>query len=719
MNYEVRNKKKTKSKVTTINTLLSIMILFFVGCLTQPVFADDEEWPKEYQMPEAKIVVYQPQLESFNENKLTARSAVSISKKGAEPVFGTMWFAAGVMTDRAERIVTLIDIDITNVKFPTTPDPAKVAEFSKLINLEIARAEITISLDRLLTMMELVEAKKKGIKNLKTEPPRIIVVNHPAVLVSIDGDPELRRIEGSSLMRVINTPFFVVFDTTSKKYYLKGGESWFSSTDVKGKWENTLNLPASVLEISKKEFAGLEESAVEEKADANRLPEIIVSTIPTELIITEGKPSYKNISNTNLLYVNNTESDLFMEIDNQKYFVLISGRWYSSKSLNGPWSFVQANKLPADFAKIPESSDKAGVLANVGGTTQAKEAILDTYIPQTSAVDRNQKVAVEVVYDGSPKFEKIEKTSLQYAVNTPETVIRVGGYYYLCQDAVWYISDQPTGPWVIAVNIPEEIYTIPPSSPVYNVTYVYVYDHTPKVVYAGHYPGYYGSYVFRGTVVYGTGYIYPAWYGSVYYARPVTWGFSVHYSCYTGSWGVRVGYGAPLAWWGRTARHAYWRDKRHDAYKDRRDFRRDRHDDRRDHREDRYSDRREGMKERKERRRDAHGDRRDTRVKDKTAGQRPGRNNVYSDRQGNVYRQTDKGWQQRGVGGWSRPESKPRSSYSRSGNGSSNLNRDSQARSRGSSRSSNYQQHKTSIRSSFSGSRGGSRIRSGGGRGRR
>ena len=445
---------------------------------------------------------------------------------------------------------------------------------------------------------------------------------------------------------------------------------------------------------------------------------------------------------------------MFMEINSQKYFVLISGRWYSSKSLNGKWAFVPADNLPADFTQIPESSDKADVLASVAGTTQAKEAVLDSYIPQTATVDRNQKIEAAVEYDGEPKFENIEKTSMQYAVNTPESVIKVGGFYYLCQNAVWYISDSPSGPWAVAVNVPQEVYTIPPSSPAYNVTYVHVYDHTPKVVYVGYYPGYYGSYVYGGTVVYGTGYYYPYWYGTVYYPRPVTWGVSVRYTSY-GGWGVRVGYGAPIGWWGRTAHRSYWRNKRYDNYKDRRDFRRDAYNDRRDRQDQRYQDRkdrndnrRDGMKDRQDRqdrqarqdrrgdggkrdrvdnRRDgqqsrpdkrgeAQRDRRDTpRSQDRAATSRTNRNNVYSDRQGNVHRKTDQGWQQRGSGGWSRPESASRPSSARSGYNRSDLNRQSQARSRGSNRSSNFQQHRSSSRSSHS--RSGGEGRSGGSRG--
>jgi len=66
---------------------------------------------------------------------------------------------------------------------------------------------------------------------------------------------------------------------------------------------------------------------------------------------------------------------------------------------------------------------------------------------------------------------------MSYAVNTSQLVIRINGRYYLCHEAVWYVADGPSGPWVVSVEVPKVIYTIPPSYPVYHVKYVYVYDY--------------------------------------------------------------------------------------------------------------------------------------------------------------------------------------------------------------------------------------------------
>ena len=63
----------------------------------------------------------------------------------------------------------------------------------------------------------------------------------------------------------------------------------------------------------------------------------------------------------------------------------------------------------------------------------------------------------------------------------------------------------------MATEVPSAIYTIPPTSPVYYVTYVRIHSVTPETVVAGYTPGYMGVVVSAdGTVVYGIGYVYPA-----------------------------------------------------------------------------------------------------------------------------------------------------------------------------------------------------------------
>ena len=81
------------------------------------------EWPRVIQVPLARIVIYEPQLESFKGDLLAARAAVSVTPTDSEaPVFGAVWLAGRVAVDREARTVNLLSVSVTDVKFPTATD---------------------------------------------------------------------------------------------------------------------------------------------------------------------------------------------------------------------------------------------------------------------------------------------------------------------------------------------------------------------------------------------------------------------------------------------------------------------------------------------------------------------------------------------------------------------------------------------------------------------
>ena len=262
------------------------------------------------------------------------------------------------------------------------------------------------------------------------------------------------------------------------------------------------------------------------------------------MIQTDGDPSYQTMQGTNLLYVDNSLNDIFKDINSQQNYILLSGRWYTSISLNGPWTYVAASQLPQDFAKIPEGSEKDGVLSSVAGTDAANDALMDAQIPQTAKIDR-QTATTHVTYDGSPEFKRIQGTNLLVAENSNETVIKsnANGNYYAVDNGVWFISNAPSGPWQVSTERPSDVDNIPADNIAYNVKYVYVYDYTPDYVYSGYTPGYLGCYTYGPTVVWGTGFYYDSWYRQVYYARPYTYGFGMAYNPWSGwSIGYESGY---------------------------------------------------------------------------------------------------------------------------------------------------------------------------------
>lgn len=511
-------------------------------------------WPMRIQTAQGLVTIYAPQITQFNGDKISARAAVSVARAGKEPIFGAIWFDSRVATDRVARTVEILNVTVTRAKFPES-DGLTERALTHGISVSVQENPMVISLDHLLAMVEAIKQEQQENIELLNDPPHVVFRRHPSVLIQYDGEPRLIQVASNTLLlRAINTPYFVVLDTPSKTYYLKGGGQWFSAPGPLGPFESAKSVPPMVAVLA--DASGYKDPQLPISAATVASLEIITATEPTELIWTDGPEEMAPLAGTDLLYVTNTDSDVFLRIPSQEIYILLAGRWYVAGRREGPWTFVPPDKLPADFQRISPLSAKGDVLAHVAGTQAASEAVADTYVPQTAAIDRNIVQPLQVSYDGDPQFEVIERSEVRYAVNTSYAVLLMGGRYYCCHNAVWYVAVNPIGPWEICVSVPAVIYSIPPSCPIYYVRYVYVYDATPDYVYVGYLPGYVGCYSYRGVVVYGTGYRYRPWFrNTVYYARPATFGFSVQYDAYTGYWGFSVGYRSDSAsvWIGTVA----------------------------------------------------------------------------------------------------------------------------------------------------------------------
>ncbi len=315
-------------------------------------------------------------------------------------------------------------------------------------------------------------------------------------------------------------------------------------------------LPAEMAKLPKGQNWDGVLKQVPPPAGAPPAPKVFFTERPAELIVFRGAPVYAPIAGTSLSYATNTEDSVFLHKPDNQIYALLSGRWFRAGNINAPWVYA-GNDLPADFAKISTGKPYSNVLVSVPGTQEASDAVLLAQVPTTAVVNRAAaEASVKVIYAGEPQFVVIEGTTMYYAVNTQNRVIRVGSAYYLCYQGIWFISVNASGPWKTADTVPAVIYTIPPSSPVYNVTYVVVSNPTPTTVQTSYTSGYLGVFVLGmavgACVVYGTGYYYPPYiyYGPrypIYYPYPYTYGVASFYNPYTGTYGVAHAVYGPYA----------------------------------------------------------------------------------------------------------------------------------------------------------------------------
>jgi hypothetical protein len=261
------------------------------------------------------------------------------------------------------------NIKLTDTRFPSA-DPASVAKLGELTRAFFKPDDtMTISLDRLTAEVEEGKVSGPAVK-VDNKPPKIFVSKGPAVLLLVDNKEVRAPIEKTKLEFVVNANWTVLFDTVGKKYYLLNGKQWLTAAKLEGPWTVAAQLPKEMSNLPADQNWQEVKKAIPPQGPAGAAPTVFFSSVPAEVIEFKGAPVYAKIPGTQLTYATNTESDLFVQTSEQKYYFLVAGRWFRSASLEGPWSYASAD-LPPDFAKIPPISPASDVLVSVPAGTDS------------------------------------------------------------------------------------------------------------------------------------------------------------------------------------------------------------------------------------------------------------------------------------------------------------------------------------------------------------
>ena len=534
-------------------------------------------WPRSFTVDALQYTIYQPQVESWDGRTLKVLAAVEVGAPGSDdsksdssksdssdktpPVYGTISLSATTDVDKANRTVTLEQIALTEINFPTAQD--RQATFVEALRSQTVPTTKTMSLDQLETSLAIGAAKKKTAGDpLNNQPPQFIFRTNPTMLVLISGNPVYTPVPNTELQRIVNTHALILKDK-SDRLYLHLFDGWMTAESLSGAWDVAKNPPA---DLEKAKEAAVTAKQVDLLAgqpnpdtgkmpslESDSVPAILIATKPTELIVTEGEPKWTSLEGLPLEYASNTISDFFHDTSNDRYYLLVTGRWFEATDYaKGAWQYVDPKSLPEVFSKIPVDSPKENVLASVPGTPQSTEAYIANTIPQTSAIKLSgTEPSTPIQIAGPPELAPIDGTAMHYVRNSQIPIIQISdNAWYALVDGIWFEASSADGPWKVAAEVPDTIYTIPPASPLYYVTYVRVYENAADdAVTVGVYPGYYGAIPAPdGTVVFGTGYDYEGYIDDdVYIGYPVTYGYGTN--LYWTPWaGWYMGFGAALAW---------------------------------------------------------------------------------------------------------------------------------------------------------------------------
>jgi len=506
----------------------------------------DGGWPRSYDTPSGgSATVYQPQIASWTDQKrMAAYAAVSYTPKGAaKPALGSIKIEADTRVAVSERLVSFKDMRITESNFPTLPKE-QLKEVVAEIEKAVPDDERVLGLDRVLASVDRSQILPKNVDGVKADPPVIFFSQKPAVLVNLDGEPIWSPIKENDLKFAVNTNWDLFEHGPTKTFYLRNEKAWLKAAELNGPWTAAGTLPESFAKLPADDnWKEVKAALPGQKLAADKLPQVFVSSKPAEMILLNGPAKYEPVANTKLQWVSNTESDVFRAGPDGSLYYLVAGRWFSARGFEGPWTFATP-ALPGDFQKIPLEHPRSRVLASVPGTQQAAEGVLLAQVPQTARVNKKELKAPEVHYLGDPKFEPIEKTKVERAVNTDKSIIKVGDMYYMCFEGVWFMGSSPNGPWQVTSKVPGEIYEIPISSPAHTVTYVTVEDDDDDewATFATA-AMYTGVMIAWGCAVWGSGWYYPPYYGGYYggypryYGHYPTYGYGASYNPWTGAYG--------------------------------------------------------------------------------------------------------------------------------------------------------------------------------------
>jgi len=519
----------------------ALVIATLLCSLAASLYSQAPRWPRTITNASGTIVLYPPQVDDWqNFQVVSAHVAFAVTPTGGKQQPGVAAIQMHSTVDMDTHTAVLTNPQIVSLYFPSL-NAAAQAQMDTLVRSFLnPAATLTISVDQLAASVK--KTKPASTVAVNNDPPVIFISFQPAILLMVNGAPVQAPIGQTSIKAIVNANWPLFLDQATSTYYLFDGKGWLSGPNFNN-WQATATLPPGLSQVTQSpNWSDLQPYIPPPPGSTNVVPAVYYSDKPAEIIIFNGRPQWVSIPGTQLSYPANTDSSVFRYNTTGAFYFLASGRWFTATSPLGPWTFA-TNNLPPDFARIPPDSPAGKVLAFVPGTPEAEDAVLLAEVPTTVTVNGTQAASeVKVSYAGSPQFEPIPGTTLYYATNTPNRVIQVGTQYYVCYQGVWFLSATPNGPWQIAQTVPQVIYTIPPSSPVYNVTYVTQAPASNGDVTASYTAGYLGTFVAGAAVgailADGTGYYYPPYcVGGFYYPYAATYGYHTAYNPYTGAYG--------------------------------------------------------------------------------------------------------------------------------------------------------------------------------------
>jgi len=454
---------------------------------------DEATWPRTFTANGVTFKVHEPLADGWNEDALVAHALVSAQPEGRpQPALGTMRITARTRVNETAGVVRLSEVQVTGVRFPDAPDKT-LASWLAALRARAPGLIDSVSLARVQSGMAAVRARERGAAVLDVPVPRVVIAKKPTVLVYIDGEPQFVPVKGTSMSGVLNTRT-VLLKGAGGKLYLRVYDGWVGADSLRGPW-TMVNPPPEAVKLEQTARATGRANLLRGKPDPKTgrypslskgaLPQILVATKPTAVLVLDGEPRFASIPGTPLQYATNTSAHVFRDVEAKQIYVRVTGFWFRSKSTAGPWEYVPVASLPASFLAISNDSPKAAVKTAIAAQ-QDGGAPDDPSAPVMVAADAS-RARLNMTLGGDPQLEPIRGTQLNYVANASVPVIQFDDErWYAIQNGVWFTATSVTGPWTVTAEVPPEIYAIPPTTPIYGAIHSRVLSSSSDTVFYGY-----------------------------------------------------------------------------------------------------------------------------------------------------------------------------------------------------------------------------------------
>src|SRR5262245_61313307 len=204
----------------------------------------------------------------------------------------------------------------------------------------------------------------------------------------------------------------------------------------------------------------------------NEPPQFVFSPQTAVLVIIDGDPVWRPVTDTALKRIINTRALVLLDDASGKYYIHLFDGFVEAPGLSGPWTVAKA--VPNGANQAAQALAQQRVVDLMAGSADTQDAPQRPSLASTVPAVIVRTTPTElIVTEGTPDWVPLDGTKLLYVKNTTANVFKdlQDQQTYVLVTGRWFRAPGFSGPWqyVVGTNLPPDFAQIPDDSPKENV----------------------------------------------------------------------------------------------------------------------------------------------------------------------------------------------------------------------------------------------------------